>query len=108
MSTDSLAQTPSESSYRPGSIHTAASSRYGGGDGGSPRLTRKKSASWFGRRKSGMFMIGKVDEIVDISEPQQQYEPPSEQRPGPPAPTLPKPKALGMKLDGDDMFRNIK
>ncbi|KAF2086799.1 hypothetical protein K490DRAFT_57696 [Saccharata proteae CBS 121410] len=92
---------------RPMSPETTASSSTLG-------RSRRKSGSWFNKRRSGMFGIGKLDEdqvmsTESLSQEQQQKQ----QKKGPPPPSLPSFQSLGTALDGgalgaDDMFKNIK
>lgn len=86
---------------RPGSPSTLASS---------PSLNRKKSGSWFGRRKSTMF-VGRVDDgLQENGAPRMASVP---EKKGPPPPALPELKSLGVSeeatsLGADDIFKNIK
>ena len=87
--------------------------------GSQPGLTRKKSVSWFGKRKSS-FVIGSVPEGKENVGPQsngtgakptQLAAPPKKK--GPPPPALPELKSFGvsedtLSLGADDMFKNIK
>jgi hypothetical protein len=102
----SLPSSDSLNSERPGSpatIHSQA-----------PTLSRRKSSSWFGKKKT----IGTVPEGVENARPAQnnrtvsQPAPPTKKK-GPPPPALPELKSLGvsedsLSLGGDDMFKNIR
>ncbi|KAF2687222.1 hypothetical protein K458DRAFT_415488 [Lentithecium fluviatile CBS 122367] len=92
---------------RPGSPATLSSQ---------PSLTRKKSGSWFGKRKS-TFVIGSVPEGKENVGTQlngngsKPAAPPAKN--GPPPPALPELKTFGvsedtLSLGADDMFKNIK
>jgi hypothetical protein len=95
---------------RPGSPATIASQ---------PSLTRKKSNSWFGKRKS-TFGIASVPEGRENTglqsngtapKPAPLATPPKKK--GPPPPALPELKSFGvsddaLSLGADDMFKNIK
>jgi hypothetical protein len=82
-------------------------------------LTRKKSGSWFGKRKS-TFVIGSVPEGKENAGPHSngtaatpaRLATPPEKK-GPPPPALPELKSFGvsedaLSLGADDMFKNIK
>ncbi|KAL5115737.1 hypothetical protein ACEQ8H_006345 [Pleosporales sp. CAS-2024a] len=101
----SLPSNDSLASERPGSPATINSQ--------APTLTRRKSSSWFGKKKP----IASVPEGVEsprpasgtrtVSQPTQ----PTKKK-GPPPPALPELKTLGvnedtLSLGGDDMFKNI-
>lgn len=104
-----LSSTDSLKSERPGSPNTITSQ--------APSLSRRKSGSWFGRKKS--FNVGSVPEGREtstsngngstVSQPAQQPAKPK----GPPPPALPELKTFGvsddsLSLGADDMFKNIK
>ena len=106
-----LSSSDSLNSDRPGSPATVDSK---------PSLTRKKSGSWFGKRKSS-FQIGSVPEGKEnrtptvngyaISKPSPLQEKLAHK--GPPPPALPELKSFGVSEDtislgADDMFKNIK
>jgi hypothetical protein len=95
---------------RPGSPATMSSQ---------PGLTRKKSGSWFGKRKS-TFVIGSVPEGKENVGPHSngtatnatQFAAPPKRK-GPPPPALPELKTFGvsedtLSLGAEDMFKNIK
>ncbi|KAH7139349.1 hypothetical protein B0J11DRAFT_516615 [Dendryphion nanum] len=106
-----LSSSDSLQSDRPGSPATIH---------GQPSLQRKKSTSWFGKRKS-TYVIGPVPEGKENHTPQATVNgarsngkpaaPPVKK--GPPPPALPELKAFGASEDafsfgGDDLFKNIK
>ncbi|KAF2241607.1 hypothetical protein BU26DRAFT_525105 [Trematosphaeria pertusa] len=104
-----LSSQDSLNSDRPGSPATLSSQ---------PSLSRKKSSSWFSKRKS-TFVIGSVPEGKENHTPQANgasakpapTSPPKKK--GPPPPALPDLKAFGVSDDAlsmevDDMFKNIK
>ncbi|OCK82212.1 hypothetical protein K432DRAFT_293766 [Lepidopterella palustris CBS 459.81] len=77
---------------------------------GRPSLSRKKSGSWFGKRKSSM-VIGRVDEVGE-KEGVNGKALEKENR-GPPPPALPELRSLGVSeeavsLGAEDMFKDIK
>ncbi|KAF2016292.1 hypothetical protein BU24DRAFT_198277 [Aaosphaeria arxii CBS 175.79] len=96
-------------SDRPGSPSTIASQ---------PSLQRKKSGSWFGRRKSTFGMGQLTEGKENITQPTNGQHTiakpaPPPQKKGPPPPALPELKAFGASDDAftfeaDDMFKNIK
>ncbi|KAH8732257.1 hypothetical protein GQ44DRAFT_602186 [Phaeosphaeriaceae sp. PMI808] len=102
-----LSSSDSLKSERPGSPSTIHSQ--------APTLNRRKSSSWFGKRKT---IVGSVPEGIEsvkptsngrtVSQPAQQTK-----KKGPPPPALPELKSFGvsedtLSLGGDDMFKNIK
>jgi hypothetical protein len=98
-------------SSRPGSPLTTLSE----GTATSPRsLSRKKSSGWFNsnKRKSGMFMVGRLnDGSVDAEQENQKPLVPR----GPPPPTIPEFRefrsldgALDGSLGGSELFKDIK
>ncbi|KAH7088549.1 hypothetical protein FB567DRAFT_341638 [Paraphoma chrysanthemicola] len=101
-----LSSSDSLKSDRPGSPATINSQ--------TPTLTRRKSSSWFGKKKN----IGTVPEGTEIVRPSssartvsQPAQPPKKK--GPPPPALPELKSFGvsedsLSLGADDMFKNIK
>ncbi|KAF2712443.1 hypothetical protein K504DRAFT_401322 [Pleomassaria siparia CBS 279.74] len=109
-----LSSSDSLNSDRPGSPATVDSKQ---------SLSRKKSGSWFGKRKS-TFVTGSVGSVLEGKEnqtpklnghaigspaPVQQEE----KKKGPPPPALPELKSFGVSeettsLGADDMFKNIK
>ncbi|KAF2814035.1 uncharacterized protein BDZ99DRAFT_567730 [Mytilinidion resinicola] len=98
-SSDSLRSTATD---RPGSPSTVDSR---------PSLNRKKSGSWFGRRKSAMF-VGRVEEGSEKENAAPRMAPVPEKK-GPPPPALPELKSLGVSeeavsMGADDMFKDIK
>ncbi|KAF2473114.1 uncharacterized protein BDR25DRAFT_302121 [Lindgomyces ingoldianus] len=95
-----LSSSDSLKSDRPGSPATVDSK---------PSLSRKKSGSWFGKRKSTM-MFGSVPEGKENAAPQTNGKP---GRKGPPPPALPELKTFGVSdeavsLGAEDLFKNIK
>ncbi|PSN66920.1 hypothetical protein BS50DRAFT_377987 [Corynespora cassiicola Philippines] len=115
-----LSSSDSLQSERPGSPATVHSQ---------PSLTRKKSSSWFGRRKSTF--IGSLPEARENHslqtnghapakaapppqlQPQTQPQTQTQKKQGPPPPALPELKSFGFSEDAyslgaDDMFKNIK
>ncbi|KAF2000022.1 hypothetical protein P154DRAFT_576356 [Amniculicola lignicola CBS 123094] len=104
----SMSSSDSLRSERPGSPSTIDSK---------PSLSRKKSGSWFGRRKS-TFVIGSVPEGKENQTPTVNGRAISKPlaapvRKGPPPPALPELKTFGVSdesssLGADDMFKNIK
>lgn len=104
----SLPSSDSLRSDRPGSPATVSSQ--------APTLSRRKSSSWFGKKKS----VGTVPEGVENARPASQNNrtvsqpaPQPPQKKGPPPPALPELKSLGVSADSlsmeaDDMFKNIK
>lgn len=94
-----LSSTDSLQSDRPGSPATISSQ--------TPSLSRRKSGSWFGKRKS--FAAGSVPEGNGTSAPYANgrtvSEPAAPQLPPPPA--LPELKTLEVNWSPDDMFKNI-
>jgi hypothetical protein len=106
-----LSSSDSLKSDRPGSPATINSQ--------APSLTRRKSGSWFGKKKS--FAVGSLPEGKESSTPypnsrsvSQSAPPvPTAQPKGPPPPALPELKSFGvnddtLSLGADDMFKNIK
>ncbi|KAH9877613.1 hypothetical protein IAQ61_002981 [Plenodomus lingam] len=111
-----LSSSDSLKSDRPGSPATINSQ--------TPSLSRRKSGSWFGKKKS--FAAGSVPEGNGTSAPYSNgrtvsqpvavpasapAQPPAQPR-GPPPPALPELKSLGVSEDtfslgADDMFKNI-
>ncbi|CAI6340231.1 unnamed protein product [Periconia digitata] len=105
-----LSSHESFTSERPGSPATLNSQ---------PGLTRKKSTSWFGKRKSS-FISGPIPEGNERKAPYTngasstnaaQAQP--AQKKGPPPPALPELKSFGVSEDtfsmgADDLFKNIK
>lgn len=105
-----LSSSDSLQSDRPGSPATIH---------GQPSLQRKKSTSWFGKRKS-TYVIGPVPEGKENQTPPilngghangKPAAPPAKK--GPPPPALPELKAFGASDDAfsfgaDDLFKNIK
>lgn len=104
-----LSSSDSLRSDRPGSPATVDSK---------PSLTRKKSGSWFGKRKSS-FVIGSVPEGKENQTPHtngtrglsKPTSPPLKK--GPPPPSLPALSSFGVSEDtaslgADDLFKNIK
>ncbi|KAH6363576.1 hypothetical protein HBI55_000710 [Parastagonospora nodorum] len=104
----SIPSNDSLKSERPGSPATINSQ--------APTLSRRKSSSWFGKKKT----IGSVPEGVEntrpassartVSQPVQPVQPPKKK--GPPPPALPELKSFGvsedsLSLGADDMFKNI-
>lgn len=96
-------------SDRPGSPATMSSQ---------PSLSRKKSGSWFGKRKS-TFIIGPVPEgkenlgLQSNGTSAKPAAPPPPAKKGPPPPALPELKSFGVSDDtismgAEDMFKNIK
>ncbi|PVI07379.1 hypothetical protein DM02DRAFT_648871 [Periconia macrospinosa] len=97
-------------SERPGSPATLNSQ---------PGLTRKKSTSWFGKRKSS-FISGPILEGNERKTPYtngasatNSTPPQPPQKKGPPPPALPELKSFGVSEDtfslgADDLFKNIK
>lgn len=103
-----LSSSDSLRSERPGSPATISSQ--------APSLSRRKSGSWFGKKKS--FAAGSVPEGNGISAPYSngrtvsQPAVQSAKPKGPPPPALPELKTLGVGADtlswgADDMFKNI-
>ncbi|KAH9872066.1 hypothetical protein J1614_006327 [Plenodomus biglobosus] len=103
-----LSSSDSLKSERPGSPATISSQ--------TPSLSRRKSGSWFGKKKS--FAAGSVPEGNGTSAPYSngrtvsQPAPAQPQAKGPPPPALPELKSLGVSDDtlswgADDMFKNI-
>lgn len=104
----SLPSNDSLKSDRPGSPATINSQ--------APTLSRRKSSSWFGKKKT----VGSVPEGVETARPvtsnkrtvsQPVLQPTKKQ--GPPPPALPELKSFGVSADSlslgaDDMFKNIK
>jgi hypothetical protein len=93
-------------SDRPGSPATINSQ--------APTLTRRKSSSWFGKKKT----VGTVPEGNENTRPTpsartvSQPAPQPTKKKGPPPPALPELKSFGVSEDtlsmgGDDMFKNI-
>ncbi|KAL6705799.1 hypothetical protein ACN47E_006437 [Coniothyrium glycines] len=105
-----LSSSDSLNSDRPGSPATISSQ--------TPSLTRRKSGSWFGKKKS--FAVGSLPEGRESPSPYSNgrtvSQPASVQPPkpkGPPPPALPELKSFGvnddtLSLGADDMFKNIK
>ncbi|KAF2268099.1 hypothetical protein CC78DRAFT_530478 [Lojkania enalia] len=100
-----LSSSDSLRSERPGSPATIDSK---------PSLSRKKSASWFGKRKSS-FIIGSVPEGKENHTPHANggNTIAAPVRKGPPPPALPELKSFGVSDDSisfgaDEMFKNIK
>ncbi|KAF2661234.1 hypothetical protein K491DRAFT_687716 [Lophiostoma macrostomum CBS 122681] len=104
-----LSSSDSLKSDRPGSPATVDSK---------PSLTRKKSGSWFGKRKSS-FISGPIPEGKENQTPHangtQTYAKPASPPPrkGPPPPSLPSLDSFGVREDtadfgADDLFKNIK
>jgi hypothetical protein len=102
----SLPSSDSLKSDRPGSPATINSQ--------APTLSRRKSSSWFGKKKT----VGSVPEGIESARPASsnrtvsQPAPPTKKK-GPPPPALPELKSLGvneasLSLGGDDMFKNIR
>ncbi|KAF2738100.1 hypothetical protein EJ04DRAFT_69161 [Polyplosphaeria fusca] len=96
-----LSSSDSLRSDRPGSPGTVDSK---------PSLSRKKSGSWFGKRKS-TFVIGSVPEGKENAASHANGAAPVKK--GPPPPALPELKSFGVSeettdLGADDMFKNIK
>ncbi|KAF2191109.1 hypothetical protein K469DRAFT_746542 [Zopfia rhizophila CBS 207.26] len=97
-----LSSSDSLKSERPGSPGTVDSK---------PNLSRKKSGSWFGKRKSVMIIGPPVPEGKE-NQPQTNGKPVPEKK-GPPPPALPDLKSFGVSdevasLGADDMFKDIK
>ncbi|KAF2828349.1 hypothetical protein CC86DRAFT_368601 [Ophiobolus disseminans] len=105
----SLPSNDSLRSERPGSPATINSQ--------APTLTRRKSSSWFGKKKN---TVGTVQEGVETARPissntrtVSQPAPQPTKKQGPPPPALPELKSFGVSADSlsmgaDDMFKNIK
>ncbi|KAF2791479.1 hypothetical protein K505DRAFT_326833 [Melanomma pulvis-pyrius CBS 109.77] len=103
-----LSSSDSLNSDRPGSPATVDSK---------PSLSRKKSGSWFSKRKS-TFAIGSVPEGKENQTPKVNGHAiskpaPLQEKKGPPPPALPELKSFGVSEDttslgADDMFKNIK
>ncbi|KAH7380641.1 hypothetical protein BKA66DRAFT_465075 [Pyrenochaeta sp. MPI-SDFR-AT-0127] len=104
-----LSSSDSLKSERPGSPATISSQ---------PSLTRRKSGSWFGKKKTFSAGVGTVPEGKENSTPyangrtvsQPSSKPP--QPKGPPPPALPALQSFGvtedsLSLGADDMFKNI-
>jgi hypothetical protein len=84
-------------------------------------LTRKRSSGWFNsnKRRSAMFLIGRVDEGAVLDDPASVAASLEQQKPvmkGPPPPTLPEFsqfRSLNGELEAvhemsaEDLFRNI-
>ncbi|KAF2097163.1 hypothetical protein NA57DRAFT_57763 [Rhizodiscina lignyota] len=101
-------------SLRPDSPFTTASSNATGSK--SPNLRKKRSSAWFGssnRRKSALFMIGRVDEngMVGNSRPGTGEgtlaETESQKENREPPPTIPEVK-MDTELGGEDLFKSIQ
>lgn len=104
------------SSSRPGSPYTTDTAT-------SPRsLTRKRSSGWFNsnKRRSGMFVVGRVDESGAVHDPAEQAQAGAsaepEKKKGPPPPMLPEFRQFRSlngelervhEMDGEDLFANI-
>lgn len=101
----SLPSSDSLKSERPGSPATINSQ--------TPTLNRRKSSSWFGKKKS----VGTVHEGVEAPRPAPAVRTVSQplqptKKKGPPPPALPELKSFGVSEDSlclgaDDMFKNI-
>ncbi|KAF2025281.1 hypothetical protein EK21DRAFT_76863 [Setomelanomma holmii] len=101
-----LSSSDSLKSDRPGSPATINSQ--------APTLTRRKSSSWFGKKKT----VGTVPEGSEVARPSSSARTVSQpvqptKKKGPPPPALPELKSFGvsedaLSLGGDDMFKNIK
>lgn len=92
-------------SNRPESPFTTTSNATGNV---SPGLRKKRSSAWFsstGRRKSGLFMIGRVDETMGNDE-QRLGTGVSEKENREPPPTIPEVKA-DTEIGGEELFKNI-
>ncbi|KAF2457850.1 hypothetical protein BDY21DRAFT_363451 [Lineolata rhizophorae] len=119
-SAGAMSPPPAPPAGRPGSpntvstVQTAATGTTATGGGGGS-LKHKKSAGWFGRRASTMFLHSRALEDADVKEngaggAGAGGEP---QRKGPPPPTLPELGSLakggdGGSLGGGDLFKDIK
>jgi hypothetical protein len=105
-----MSSSDSFSSDRPGSPATIDTTR-------KPSLSRKKSGSWFGKRKS-TFVIGSLPEGKENQTPKVNGHTigkpaPLQEKKGPPPPALPELRSFGVSEDtislgADDMFKNIK
>ncbi|KAF2865879.1 hypothetical protein BDV95DRAFT_585260 [Massariosphaeria phaeospora] len=101
-----LSSSDSLKSERPGSPATITSQ---------PSLSRKKSGSWFGKRKSS-FPVGSVPEDRESQTTYLTYTngqattklAPPPQKKGPPPPALPELKSFSMsESEAEDLFKNI-
>jgi hypothetical protein len=103
-----MSSSDSFSSNRPGSPATIDSTR-------KPSLTRKKSGSWFGKRKSTFVPVpeGKENQTPKVNGHAIGKPAPIQEKEGPPPPALPELRSFGVSEDtislgADDMFKNIK